>query len=196
MAVVEIPQHPEEFFTQFFPAQYEVFKDRYPKGATDGSAAFEVNGVGAWSIRLVDGKLDVSAGVLPDNVIHIGVSAKDFDELFVRRTRRELKENGDFTNATKDAFRPLFATPKRKAIAMRSQGTLVLRIDQDGEKRDLAITVGGIKPVSPPRTIVNLPLDTFFDLLATGDSTRLYLTGRLTMEGDAAYALMVGNILK
>jgi hypothetical protein len=192
---LNIPSDPAVFFTEFFPRRFELDRKRYPSDDTVAAALFEVTGVGSWSIRIRNGKLDVMSGKSDDTAIQIALSHADFTAVFVERTLREIREKGDLSDHSRDAFKPLFVGAKKQHLTSGMRETLVMRLDQEGVHRRLVITPGAGAPTEP-RVTVTVALNDFLAMQSgTKNPTLLFMRGQLKIKGDVGYALKANALL-
>jgi hypothetical protein len=190
---VSIPDDPSEFFERFLP---ERFGDDESGPAEDsaGAAAFEVVGAGVWAFRVRSGALAIERGKPADTRIQIALSPEDFHAVFVERARREAAAGG-FSDASRDAFRPLFGGARRAAPPAGAAATLTFRLDHDGTHRRLHVTPGAGDRTTP-RTTVMLSLDDFLALVGgRAGVAMLTLRGRIGLRGDLAYATKLARLL-
>jgi hypothetical protein len=190
----EIPSAPDEFFTRFFPQQYEA-SARCPREDTAARATFEGLGVGAWSFSVSGRALRAEAGRHADTALQVAVTAKDFDELFVERTRRKVAESGRVPNELLDALLPLFIDGRKLKLSSAVRGTLRVELRERGRAHALLLTPGA-DVASEPRAVVRLRLDDFFALVGRKVGvTKLLITGRLKVSGDKAHALKLAGFI-
>lgn len=191
---IEIPSEPTAFFTEFFPAQYEK-TPRLPRADTAAKAAFEVIGDGAWSFAVQGGKLKVEEGISPETAIQVGVSRRDFDGLFIERTRVAVARTGAIPAELMDVFRPLFVDEKKKHVATSAHGTVRVHLEEGGRTYDLSVTPGRGK-ATEPRTTVGMSLDDFLALVSGKKHLAgLLLRGHLRVRGEKTYALKLTGLL-
>ncbi|MFN7954366.1 MAG: SCP2 sterol-binding domain-containing protein [bacterium] len=190
-----IPDDPDAFFREFFPARYAEDPHRYGTADTPGAAVFHVAGAGAWSVRIARSRLAVERGTPADARIQIHVSRDDFHAVFVHRTREELARDGRLSELSRNAFVPLFVTPKRLAIVERARGNLAFDLEHAGARRRL--TIAPRPPLeADPRATIRMSLDDFLHVLAGQKNPKvLFLTGRLKVKGDLGYALHMSGLI-
>ena len=58
--MTDVPETPKEFFSQYIPSRFELFKSGLAGKSSNGSMVFRVVDVGEWSLRLVNGELALS----------------------------------------------------------------------------------------------------------------------------------------
>lgn len=188
-----IPDDPSEFFERFLPERFRDGDDRPPADST-GAAAFEVIGAGVWSFRVRGGELAIERGKPADTRLQIALSPEDFHAVFVERTRDELG-GGGFSEASRDAFRPLFGGASRAAPVRDASATLTFRLDHAGTRRRLHVTPGAGERTSPRATVM-LSLEDFLALVGGRASVpMLALRGRIGLRGDLAYATKLARLL-
>ncbi len=194
-AALVIPDDPDEFFREFFPARYAEDPSRYGTADTPGAAVFHVGDSGAWSVRIHRSRLAVERGMPVDARIQIHVSHEDFLAVFVHRTRDEVARTGSLSELSRNAFVPLFVTPKRLAIVEKARGNLAFDLDHSGAHRRL--TIAPRPPIdAAPRATIRMKLDDFLELLSgRRDPKLLLLTRRLAVSGDLGYALRMSGLL-
>ena len=193
---IHIPADPEVFFTAFFPEQFTNHRDRYPVEDTRGAAVFEVFGAGSWNIRIQNGALQVAAGTPEDTLLKIGLSAEDFQTLFIERTQAEVHSTGAISNDSIDAFRPLFINDRKRKVAENARGTLAFSIKHDKSVHSLLITPG-TEPHGQPRTTIRTHTKALLGLLSGRKKpTSLFMLGKLKVKGDVGYALRMSGLLR
>ncbi|MBK7972703.1 MAG: SCP2 sterol-binding domain-containing protein [Deltaproteobacteria bacterium] len=195
-AALSVPSDPDAFFREFFPAQYARDPKRYGTADTPGAAVFHIDGGGSWSVRIARSRLAVERGAPADTRLTIAVSRPDFDAVFVRRTQDEVARTGTLSELSRDAFVPLFVTPRRLAIVERARGTLRFDLDHEGDRRALSITPGAPGASSEPRATIRVALDDFLQLLSRKKNPKLlFVTGRLKVKGDLGFALHMSGLV-
>ena len=194
-ATPTIPDDADEFFERFLPQRFAEDRHRYRATDSPGAALFEVTGVGAWSFRIRDGELVVERGKPADTRLQIGISPEDFHAIFVERARREITDSGAVSEASRDAFRPLFVGPKRAGAVGNVNGTLTIRLEDDGVHRRLYVTPGAGDRTDPRATIM-LALEDFLALVGgRASAPGLAFRRRLGVRGDIGYAIKMSALL-
>lgn len=191
-----IPDDPAEFFERFLPERFgeDAARHRAPF-ESPGAALFEVFGVGAWAFRMRAGRLGVEPGKPPDTMLQIGVTPDDFRAIFLERARDDLARAGRISDASRDAFRPIFGGVRHAARIGNVSSTLNIRLDRNGVKRRLSITPGAGEPTEPRATIL-LGFEDFLALVGGKASAPvLALRGRIGVRGDIAYAIKLSVLL-
>lgn len=190
-----IPDDATEFFEEFLPETFAEDRHRYRASDSPGAALFEVTGVGAWSFRICDGELVVERGKPADTRLQIAISPDDFHAIFVARARREMEASGSISEASRDAFRPLFVGAKRAASVDGVSSTVTIRLEQDGVHRRLYVTPGAGDRTDARATII-LSLEDFLALVGgRASAPGLAFRRRLGVRGDLGYALKLSVLL-
>ncbi len=194
-ASLVIPDDPDTFFREFFPARYAEDPSRYGTADTPGAAVFHVGDAGSWSVRIHCSRLAVERGTPADARIQIHVSREDFQAVFVHRTRDEVARTGSLSELSRNAFVPLFVTPKRLAIVEKARGNLLFDLDHGGARR--RVTIAPRPPIDgAPRATIRMKLEDFLELLSRRRNAKLLLlTGRLAVSGDLGYALRMSGLV-
>lgn len=189
-----VPEDPDLFFTEFFPAQYAAYP-AFPRTTTLGSAAFEVTGVGAWSLRVAARRLEITRGIAPDCVLSLTTPASDFGGLFVERAEEAIRSRGELPDELRRVFFPLFIDERKKGIAESVDGGMILLLKEDDTDYRLSITPGG-KPGDSSKASVRLLLSDFLGLAAGKKKVPLLLAmGRISVRGDVGHALKLSALL-
>lgn len=191
---VELPAEPSTFFTEFLTQQYAA-SPRFPRADTAGHSAFEVFEDGAWSFGVRDRTLQVEPGISRDTVLRVGVSRRDFDGLFIERTRLALARSGRIPDELFDVFMPLFVDERKRSIAAGSRGSIRIDLGDAGQTYGVTFTPGPEGPTEP-RTVIAMRLQDFFGLVAGKVGIpSLLLRGRLRIRGEKGHALKLSGLL-
>jgi hypothetical protein len=59
--MTDVPETPKEFFSQYIPNRFQLFKSGLEGKSSSGSMVFRVVGAGEWSLRLKNGELSRSS---------------------------------------------------------------------------------------------------------------------------------------
>lgn len=191
----EIPTDPQAFFSEFFPAQYAANPQLYPRKTVPGASSITVFGVGTWSFRVRDGKLEVTQGLAEDTYLQLGLTPDDFQAIYVARSQREINATGDLSADSKNVFRPMFPTEERWEIVRTNRGSVTLVLNENGAEHKLVITPGAAEP-GESKAVVRVTLEDFLGLVAGRlKATSLLVDGRLKIKGDLAHALKLNSLL-
>jgi hypothetical protein len=189
-----VPTDPDLFFTEFFPEQYEAYP-AFPRETTPGSAAFEVSGVGVWSLGVVDRRLRIDRGVAPDCVLRLAMSPGDFSALFVERATEAIAAQGELPEELRRVFFPLFINDRKKAIAAGGGGSVLILLKDGGTDYRLTITPGQALGTAP-KASVRLHLSDFLGLTSGRKKLAILVaTGRISVRGDPSQALKLAGLL-
>src|SRR5689334_9034151 len=82
--MTDVPETPKQFFTQYIPDRFQLFKAGLAGKTSNGAMVFRVVGAGEWSLRLKNGELEVTDGMSDDVILQVTVSEPDFKPIFVR----------------------------------------------------------------------------------------------------------------
>jgi hypothetical protein len=189
-----VPTDPDLFFTEFFPEQYEAYP-AFPRETTPGSAAFEVSGVGAWSLGVAERRLRIERGVAADCILRLTMSPGDFSGLFVQRAAEAIEAHGELPEELRRVFFPLFINERKKAIAVGGGGSVLILLKDAGTDYELTITPGQAVG-TPPRASVRLHFSDFLGLTSGRKKLPILIaTGRISVRGDLNHAMKLAGLL-
>lgn len=192
-----IPETPQAFLEQFFPAQFELHRHAFAVGENSSAATIVVEGEGAWSLRVAGGRLQVTPGKDPDTRLQVIFSRPDFEAVVCRRAREDLAAAGRVSEASLAPFKVLFSLESKASFFEREPGSMLF-IAADGEaQRRLHLVPGAGEPPDRARTVFRLSLADMLRLLGRqANGVVLFLTGKLKISGDLGYALRANALLK
>jgi len=191
-----VPDSVDAFFESFFPAQFQRHRKLFPDVAESVPATFVVEGQGAWSFWLQDGKLAVRAEKHPQTRLQAVFRPDDFEGIVMQRARHEIATQGTVSETSLGPFRFLFSLDGKADRFANDDGSLLF-VARDGDKKhQLGIVFGAQTMPQEPRAALHLKLDDLLALLNQRVSgTRLFLTRRLRIKGELAYALKANSLL-
>ena len=135
------PSDPETFFSSYLRARFAAARERFGTVTSVGSLAFRVPGAGEWSLRLVEGELEVSRGMEDDVMLQVTVPADDFAVLVAEAADRLAAVAGP-PAAGVAPLRALGMKPETARLVRHVPGS-VLFVVRDGDlARRLLVTVG------------------------------------------------------
>lgn len=213
-----VPETPERFFLEFLPA---VVSELGAPAATPFSGAgagaglplrrrgtpssagvgLRVVGVGEWTLRFAERALLPSSGIADDVALQISLRGEDFQPLVVEPMRRALALQQASGSDGALVARSLWARLGRfddetVGLLREQQGRILVRIDDAGTARHLALTPGRLPySLESAECTIDCPLSALLELGDKGKSPLdLFYAGQLRIGGDAQIALAIAGL--
>jgi hypothetical protein len=191
----DVPETPKEFFTQYIPSRFEVFKAGLEGKTSTGSMVFRVVGVGEWSLRLNAGTLEISDGMSDDTIIQVSVSSDDFGPIFVHAA---VLQEGQTVKPEQQvmAFKALTIDAERAKLVRGIAGTVAFVIEADGKTHKLGITPGTGEPkLDQPDCRLECKMNDFVDM-QTGKQNpmQLAMSGKIRIVGNAQIPMALSGV--
>lgn len=197
-----VPDRPEELLVDFLPPYFAGLADA---PGSQGSprvggrapvpvgVAVRVVGAGEWTLRILAGKLEVSAGVAPDVALQLSMHERDFAPLVVSPLRR--------AEAPRGVPNGLWARLGRwdeetVDLVRRQEGSILVRVEDSGTSRNVAITPGLVRhSLSEAPCIIDCRLADLEELQARrANPLDLFYAGQIRITGDAQIALAMAGL--
>ena len=212
-----VPESPEQFFCEFLPtaiSELGAAPALEPGGGTgqpglpvrrrgapsSAGVVARVVGVGEWTLRLSERALSASAGMADDVALQLSLRAEDFSPLIVEPLRRALAAR-DGTEASELAARGLWTRLGRfddetAALLRQQQGNILVRIDDAGTSRRVALTPGrAAHSLDGGECTIDCSLAALLELQDKRKSPLdLFYEGRIRIGGDAQIALAIAGL--
>lgn len=199
-----VPERPEDLLVEFLPRYFAGLAEAPGSegGARGGGqrvpapvgVVVRVVGAGEWTLRILSGKLDVSAGVAPDVALQLSLHASDFGPLVVTPLRRAGAPSGALPNG----FWARLGRWDEETVDLvrRQEGRILVRVDDFGTSRNVAITPGLLPySLSEAPCIIECRLADLEELQArTANPLDLFYAGQIRITGDAQIALAMAGL--
>jgi hypothetical protein len=195
---VNVPEQPGELITQFLPRRFAELVPAERVAQSRPSARgiiLRVAGDGEWTLAVVDGRLAVSAGASADAALQISLRSDDFAALIVEPLRGPLPEPSAAQVTT--LLGKLSRWDDETTELLRHvPGSLLVRVDDAGRVRPLAITPGGRDySLEQGDCTIECGMSVLRDVTSGRRSPldALY-AGELKLGGDAQLALALAGV--
>lgn len=136
----------------------------------------------AYSYTLKNGiDLEVTAGILPNPLLHLSLSLDSMSKLAETR-------NIDLIMGLQGIL-----SPKKYKLLSETQGTTVFHIKHpDGESSQIKMIFNA---ATNPTATIKLTLDDIKNITLNGESPiQMFMEGKLSVEGDLAYAIRTQSL--
>jgi hypothetical protein len=189
-----VPSAPEPFFTQYIPARFAALTG-FDAVSSPGSVVFAVPGAGAWSFRLVAGRLVQEPDAASDVVVRITVPKESFEAIVVRGTERlaglELSVERQMI-----AFRALTLDAERVSMIRNVRGSVSFAVLDGPSTHRVYVTPGAGEPnLTAPECEVSCEADAFWGLqTGTTNPLELLMSGKLRIAGDAQIPMALSSL--
>jgi hypothetical protein len=194
--MVRVPRDPESFLTEYLPARVTAAKDLLGPVTSTGSVTARVPGAGEWSLRLVEGALQIVRGMEDDVMLQITVPAEDFDVLLVEPCER-FEEHERSPLLRLGPLRALAAKPDVARLVRHVPGS-VLFIARIGDvKHRLLVTPGRREgKLDSAECTIDCKLDDLLDAQEAGvPLMQLFVSGKLRITGNVQIAMALAGVL-
>ncbi len=193
--MVDVPESPVEFFTEFVPARFAPLEASVAGKSSAGCMVFSVTGVGDWSLRLRDGKLVVNDGVADDVIIRVTMAEADFGPIVVSGARLQGDEVPDVQKQVL-AFKALTIDEQLADAVRKIVGNVAFVVTDAGEARRITMTPGSAEPnVESPECRLECTMDDFVDMTAgRQQAVQLAMSGKIKMSGNLQIAMALSAV--
>jgi hypothetical protein len=211
---VIVPEHPEELVAQFLPHYVERLLGNGPEPRVPGAArtglargpapvgvGLRVVGAGEWTLRVVERRLVVEAGIAADVALQISLAEADFEPLVLAPLRRAVALHADREAAPGNTGNGLWSRLGRwdeeTVDLLRCQsGGILLRVDDAGTKRNVALSPGNSSPsLESAACTIDCKLADLIDLQnKRSNPLDLFYAGQIRISGDAQIALAMAGL--
>jgi SCP-2 sterol transfer family protein len=194
---VNVPEQPGELVTEFLPRRFaellpaeRVVQSRpSPRGVV-----VRVTDSGEWTLSVVAGALRVTPGAAPDAALQVSLRAADFATLVLEPLRGPVPEP---SAAQLSALLGKLSRwdDETTELLRHVPGSLLVRVDDAGQVRPIAITPGGLVfSLEQGECTIDCPLGVLRDV-ASGRRSPLdaLYAGELKLGGDVQLALALGG---
>jgi putative sterol carrier protein len=191
----EIPRDAARFFGEYVPAQLGRLKPSLAGASSPGAVVFEVDGAGAWSLRLTAGVATVTSGADADALVRIALSAADFEPVVVAGAER-FATDAEPTRQLM-AARVLTVDQERARLLRDAPGTLALKLASKAGEHRLTLTLGGAPTkVDAPDCEIACALEDLWSI-QSGDKNafELLMDGKLRLTGKMELAMALAAAL-
>ncbi len=193
--MTEVPESPKEFFMQYLPAKFTEFRDTFSGKSSAGSMLFRIHEGDEWTIRLNDGKLEVSEGAADDTILQVTIPAKDFIDVMVEGARAQ---SGNLApEAQVMALKALTVDQARIAEVLKVKGSVAFVVTDGDSVRKLVITPGNqAANVDSPECKLECQMSDFIQL-QTGKQLpiQLAMSGKMRIVGDASLPMALNAVI-
>jgi hypothetical protein len=193
--VTHVPAVPAEFFGEYVPEQLSALRSSLGEISSPGAVVFDLGSGGAWSLRLVSGKLSVTTGIDPDPLVRLTLSEADFALVVVAGAERLANEAGG--GRVLMAARVLTLDAERARMLRDAPGSVAVKLTSAAGEHRLTMTLGRAEPrLDAPDCELECTLE---DLWAIQSGSKnpfeLLLDGKLRMTGKVELAMALGSAL-
>jgi hypothetical protein len=189
------PSDPETFFSSYLRGRFARARERFGTLTSVGSLACRVPGAGEWSLRLVEGELEVSRGMEDDVMLQITVPVDDFVVLVAEAADRLSAAAGP-PAAGVAAVRALGMKPETARLVRHVPGS-VLFVVRDGEiARRLLVTPGRRKAdLDSVECTIECKMADLLDAQSKGlPPMQLFVAGKLKITGNVQIAMALAGM--
>jgi hypothetical protein len=191
-----VPVDPKAFYESFFPEQFRLHREYFPRVPRTSPATFVVEGVGAWSIAIENDALVIVPEKVPGTRLQVVFSTADFESVVVARARKEILGTGRVSKSSLGPFVLLMSMDRKRHVLDGMQGSLLFRIQDGDVQRKMHIVPGDQTPPARARAVFDLNLkDTLALLNGEANGVALYMTRRMKIKGDLQFALKANQLL-
>lgn len=191
-----VPHSPERFFVEYVPAQLAGLTASLGKASSVGAVVFDLGAAGAWSLKLEGGKLSTEAGVDPEPLVRVTLSAEDFEPILVAGAERLASETSPERQLM--AARVLTVDLDRARLLREAPGSVGLKVTSAaGAVHRLTVTLGGAPPkLDAPDCEVECGLEDLWAIQSGAKNAfELLMDGKLRMTGKVELAMALGAAL-
>jgi hypothetical protein len=184
------PTSPGEFFETYLPVWFAAASTTAV--SSPGSLVFHV-GSDSYALRLLAGKLSVTAGATTDAILQVSMTASDFAELIVQA--EPLFQSGASDRLL--ALRSLSLDAERAKTIRNVDGSVAFEITDDAQVRTLLLSPGvAIAGGSPPACTVRIAATDFW-ALSRGEKNpfELLMDGKIRLQGRMEVAMALSSVL-
>jgi hypothetical protein len=186
------PRDPEQFLTAFLPARFEGAASVFAGITSVGSITFRVPSRGEWSLRLVDGRLEVVRGSDDDTMVQVTIPEEDFAVLISESVDRSA---GRTNAASAGPLRALVAKPDAARMVRHVPGSLLF-VARDGDlRRRILVTPGKrVANLDSPECTIECALADMVDAQSKGvPPMQLFVAGKLRLTGNVQIAMALAG---
>jgi hypothetical protein len=214
---VIVPEAPERFLVEFLPAFVADLgapsepRPARPSGAdarrgrrgpSGAGVAVRVVDVGEWTLRLSEHALRVSPGVADDVALQLSLRAADFTPLVIEPVRRALGAPGAADAGVRQVWARSFWTrlgrfdEETADLLRRQEGRILLRVDDAGTSRNVALTPGLQKySLDDAECCIDCELAALYSVQEKrANPLDLFYQGEIRITGDAQIALAMAGL--
>lgn len=191
----DVPETPKEFFTQYIPKRFDLVKAGLAGKTSTGSMTFRVLDAGEWSLRLVNGELQIEEGMAEDVVLQITAKQEDFAPIFVQGAI--LQEGETQTEQQVLAFKVLTVDAERVKLVRAIQGNVSFVISDEAKTHTLVVTPGSQAPkLEGAECRLEVKMGDFMDM-QTGKQNpmQLAMSGKIKIVGNAQIPMALSGVL-
>jgi hypothetical protein len=186
------PRDPEEFLASFLPTRFESAASAFAGVTSVGSITFRVPPRGEWSLRLVDGRLEVARGADDDAMVQVTVPEEDFGVLISESVDRGASRA---SAASVGPLRALVAKPDAARMVRHVPGSLLF-VARDGDlRRRILVTPGKrVANLDSPECTIECALADMVDAQSKGlPPMQLFVAGKLRLSGNVQIAMALAG---
>lgn len=191
-----VPSDPRSFFSQYLPGRLAASPELASGITSVGSVTCRVTGAGEWSLRLLDGVLEVCPSAEDDVLLQVTVPGGDFEVLVVEPTRviangpsRPVPHGGG-------ALAALAMSADTARLVRRVPGS-VLFVVRDGDlRRRLLVTPGHRSAdMDSADCTIECALSDLIEMREKGGSPmQLFTLGKLRLKGNIQIAMALASV--
>ena len=190
-----VPDSPEEFFTQYIPTRFAAVKGGLAGKSSSGSMVFRVAPGKEWTFRLKTGELDIAPGMADDVILQVTVPESDFKAVFVHGAEQsegqELKPEAQVM-----AFKALTIDSEKAKLVKNVSGSVAFVITDGDAVRKLVITPGKAAPkLDAPDCKLECQMSDFIDMQSGKvQPIQLAMSGKIRIVGNAQIPMALSGV--
>ena len=185
---------PREFIEEVLVARAAHLSDRLAGRTSLGSVVLSVPSRGQWSLRIVEGRLEVTRGLDDDALLQVTVLEEDFGPLVAA----SLERTPDAEQSMASGALKALSLDARTARGLRHMPGSVAFVVEDGAVRRRVLVSPGLRAadMDAPDCTVTCTMDDYI-AMQTGSAQpmQLFADGRLRLTGNVQLALALSGLL-
>lgn len=186
---------PEQFFGVDLPRRARALAAVLRNRSSVGSVAFHVEGAGTWSLRLLDGVLEVGRDVEDDVVLQLLVTLDDFGPLVVSSVE-QLSEDESSLAGRMSALKALSVDAETARLVRHVPGSVLLVVRDGDVRRRLLLSPGRREPnLDQADCTIECEYGDLLDVQAgRQDAMSLFVAGKLKLSGNVQIAMAMSSL--
>lgn len=190
----DIPRLPAAFFERYVPEHMARLGGAFAGRSSPGAIAFDVTGVGAWSLRLTNGSIDVSSGIAGDALFRVTLLESAFEPVLVQGAERLGAEAGLERQLV--AVRALVLDDDRVRMLKETRGTLAVKLASPTGEHQLLLSLGSDPPAAAAECELACALEDLWSLQSGAKNPfELLMDGKVKITGNVQLAMVLGAAL-
>jgi hypothetical protein len=186
--------HPRRFLEEVLPAHAASIEAELGGRSSIGSVVLHVPEEGTWSVRVLDGRLEVDSGMGQDSLLQLTVAGGDFAPLIDAGLNHAKARTASLAEM---ALRAL-SLDARTARGLRHLPGSVALVVRDGGVERRVLIAPGVRVVEPGAAdcTITVAMEDWV-AIQTGRAAplTLFADGRISVSGNVQLALALGGVL-